>query len=460
MKTLVRSLWWKLTVANVVVTLLGSLLAVMTLGPALDAPAFRESVRPEHLATLLERERVLLEGRLDDPALAAGLLRAISDQLEDVQGPHGMYGIAYSSQPRVSLAVYAEDGRAVARIDAPGLALPATWLRGPRRLEAVSDAERLLVLPLQPAGMLVVRHFAEFSVVQNLKSTLDDTGASLWFLVVMVSIPGSVLGVGLTQWLARRLRRMAAASDAWAKGDFRPRIDDRRADELGRHALALDTMAARLDNHLRTEQALATLQERQRLARELHDGVKQQVFATGLQLHAAAQWLTRDPERAAEALRRAQAINQSVSGDLVEMLSRLKPDTADQPLGDVLRRALLPWAGQIEIQVAAPPDLVVSADAAHELSRIVAEAAANSVRHADARRIDVRVALSEDELVVEVADDGRGFDPARVREGMGLASMRQRVTLLPQGRLDLDSSGQGTRLIVRSRHAARAEAPA
>lgn len=107
-------------------------------------------------------------------------------------GPH--HGVA-----RVEALEY---DSAVSRLEAPSLALPAIWLPASQRLEAVSDAERLLVLPLQPVGTLVVRHFAEFSVVKNLQSTLHDNGAFLWFLVLMVSIPGSVLGVGLTQRLA------------------------------------------------------------------------------------------------------------------------------------------------------------------------------------------------------------------------------------------------------------------
>lgn len=451
MKALVRSLWWKLTVANVAVTLVGSLLAVMAFGPLLDARGFREVVRPAYLQTLIEGERALLGGRLDDPSLARGLLQAMAQRLLNVDGPQGLYGIAYSSDPRVSVAVYGGDGRAVARIDAERLPLPATWLRSPQRLEAVSDAERLLVLPLQPEGMLVVRHHAEFSVWKNLLSTLRDTGAFLWFLVLMVSIPGSVFGVGLTLWLARRLRHMAAVSGAWAQGDFNPRMDDRRQDELGTHALALNTMAARLQHHLKTEQDLATLQERQRLARELHDSVKQQVFATGLQLHAAYQWLQRDPARAHEALQRAQVVNASVAADLAEMLSRLKPAGASQPLGALLQRALQPWAGQIDTRVLAPDELVVASDTARELVRIVAEAAANAVRHARARQLSVQVSLDASELVLKVSDDGHGFEPAQACEGMGLASMRERAALLPGGRLDLRSSADGTMLVVRTR---------
>lgn len=453
MKITVRSLWWKLTVANVVVILLGSLLAVMALGPALDAHTFHEAVQPPRMASLLERERELLEGRLDDPVLAMGLLRTMERSLLDAQGSHEIYGIAYSSQPRVSLAVYTHTGRSVARIDAPGLELPATWLPGPQRLETISNAERLLVLPLRPNGMLVVRHFAEFSVWKNLQNTLTDAGSFLWFLILMVSIPGSALGIGLTHWLTQRLRRMAAASQAWSQGDFSVRINDHHADELGRHAAALNMMATQLECHIHTEQELATLKAHEHLARELHDGIKQQVFATGLQLHAALQWLARDTHQCAESLRRAQAINQTVSEDLIGMLSQLKPDhLAQEPLKVGLLRALQPWEGQIQSHVAATSNVFVPPGVAHELARIVAEGAANAVRHAAASRLDVQVTQEEGRLMVEIRDNGSGFDPNRIQEGMGLASMRQRASRLPDGQITLHTSAQGTQLIVSLRN--------
>ena len=446
MHPLVRSLWWKLALANVMVTLAGSLLAVMALGPGLDERVFRKIVKPEHLASLIQKERDLLGGRLEDQALAAGLVRVMSQRLNEVDGPHGMYGIVHSSEPRVSIAVYGDAGVSVAKLEAQGLELPPNWLASAERLEIVSDAERLLVLPLNPGGMLVVRHFAEFSVAQNLRSTLQDTGTFLWFLILVVSIPGLVFGLGLTRWLTQRLRRMADVSQAWSQGDFRQRMDERRSDELGRHARAMNAMAAQLTNHFRIEQELATLQERQRLARELHDGVKQQVFAAGLQMHAAAQWLDRDLAR--EGLGRAQDINASIATSVAELLSRLQPGATTVPLGKALQRALLPWSGQVHLRIDTPSNLEVPTEVAHELTRIAAEAVSNAIRHADAQRISVSLTESDGQVRLEVADDGHGFAASQAGEGMGLSSMRQRAAQLNKGKLVVQSSASGTCVAV------------
>jgi NarL family two-component system sensor histidine kinase LiaS len=359
-----------------------------------------------------------------------------------------MYGIVHSSEPRVSIAVYGDAGFSVARLEAQGLELPPNWLASAERLEIVSDAERLLVLPLNPGGMLVVRHFAEFSVAQNLRSTLQDTGTFLWFLILVVSIPGLVFGLGLTRWLTQRLRQMADVSQAWSQGDFRQRMDERRSDELGRHARAMNAMAAQLANHVRIEQDLATLQERQRLARELHDGVKQQVFAAGLQMHAATQWLDRDLQRAREGLGRAQDINASIATSVAELLSRLQPGATTVPLGKALERALLPWSGQVHLRVDTPSSLEVPPEVAHELTRIAAEAVSNAIRHADAQRISVSLTETDGEVRLEVADDGHGFAATQAGEGMGLSSMRQRAAQLNEGKLVVQSSSSGTCVAV------------
>jgi NarL family two-component system sensor histidine kinase LiaS len=448
MPPFIRSLWWKLAVANVLVTLAGSLLAVMVLGPTLDARVFRQIVKPAHLASLIQKERDLLGGRLDDQALVAGLVKVMSQRLNEVEGPHGMYGIVHSSEPRVSIAVYSDAGGAVARLEAPGLDLPTSWLSSNERLESVSDLERLLVLPLNPGGILVIRHFAEFSVMQNLRSTLKDAGTFLWFLILVVSIPGLAFGLGLTRWLTQRLRQMAVVSNAWSQGDFQPRMDERRSDELGQHARAMNAMATQLANHVRIEQELATLQERQRLARELHDGVKQQVFAAGLQMHAATQWLDRDLQRAREGLGQAQDINASIATSVAELLSRLQPGATTVLLGKALEQALLPWSGQVHLRVDAPSNVEVPTEVAHELTRIAAEAVSNAVRHADARRIDVRLTETVGHVRLEVVDDGHGFTTTHASDGMGLTSMRQRAALLHEGNLVVQSSASGTCVAV------------
>jgi signal transduction histidine kinase len=94
-----------------------------------------------------------------------------------------------------------------------------------------------------------------------------------------------------------------------------------------------------------------------------------------------------------------------------------------------------------------PPELPGASDV--ELLRVLQEALVNARRHSDARRVEVTLGVETREARVEVADDGLGFDPAVVREGVGLAGMRERAAALGV-RLELESApGEGTRVRAR-----------
>jgi signal transduction histidine kinase len=89
-----------------------------------------------------------------------------------------------------------------------------------------------------------------------------------------------------------------------------------------------------------------------------------------------------------------------------------------------------------------PPELPGAADV--ELLRVLQEALVNARRHSDAQRVEVVLAVGHREVRVEIADNGVGFDPASVREGVGLSGMRERASAL-EGRLEIGSTpGGGT----------------
>ncbi|WP_171013962.1 ATP-binding protein [Chitinivorax sp. B] len=445
-----KSLWWKLALSYVPITLIGSLLAAFSIGPMVDAVVFREVVAPPHLKALIEPERHILDGRLADVALAGKVARNIADHLSNVAGPSGLYGIRYSSDPKVSVAIYRTDGTRVAAHEAFGLMLPFHWATGPERLMVFSEGERWLSLPIKPGGTLLIRHQARFSILKNIQSSLRDAGASFWFLVIIVSLPGIALGAGLTVWLRRRLGHIAQVTDAWAKGDFSVKLRDTSQDELGRHAQSLDRMASQLQAHLATQQQLAALEERQHLARELHDNVKQQVFATGLQIHAAQRFALQDQDRTRQLLEQALVLNQSVQQDLSSLLLRLKPtDEGPQPLEIALADITMLWQQQITIHLMVPAAISLSSAMTHELRRIVNEALANTVRHAQASMVMIRVSQALTGLTLQIQDDGCGFDVNQVGQGLGLAHMRERAEALPHGVFEVVSSSDGTCLTVR-----------
>ncbi|MDC6171059.1 sensor histidine kinase [Paucibacter sp. XJ19-41] len=446
-----QSLWWKLSLGSIVVTLLGSMLVSLALSPVLDGQAFRQVVTPAHLRQLIETELRVLQGRRGDRALVTQMLDSIQQRLLNVDGPDGFYGIRESSDPQVSLALYDDGGRRVALRDNAVLALPAQWLPGPQRLEQVSAAERLLVLPLGDGSTLLVRHYARFDIWKNMRSTLSDAGSFFGWLVLLVALPGLLLGVSLTWWLAYRLRRLAQLTEGWAHGDFSMRLADDSRDELGEHARAINQVAGQLQAHVETGRELAALQERQRLARDLHDSIKQQVFATGLQLHAAQQWLERRPAKAALLLAEAATQNQAVHRDLGAMLSRLKPLEAArcQDLREELALRLQPWHAHLALRLELPDGLVLPIEQAHELACIANEAVANALRHGRARRVCLSWQADAGRAELLIADEGCGFDAAATASGHGLTNMRERAAALPEGALHLDSApGQGCRLAV------------
>jgi signal transduction histidine kinase len=83
-----------------------------------------------------------------------------------------------------------------------------------------------------------------------------------------------------------------------------------------------------------------------------------------------------------------------------------------------------------------------------ELLRVLQEALVNTRRHSGARRVEVILATEPSRSRAEVADDGRGFDPASVREGLGISGMRERALALG-GKLEIESApGKGTRVRV------------
>jgi signal transduction histidine kinase len=218
--------------------------------------------------------------------------------------------------------------------------------------------------------------------------------------------------------------------------------DERLIGLLAAHAaIALEN--ARL--HERSRE-LSIVEERNRLALELHDSVTQQLFGVALAAESASTLLARDPDAAAAELRRVGELARGAMEELRAVVFELRPASLEaEGLATVLRKhvdVLRRVSGRaIDLRVGEPPRL--APDAAAQVLRIAQEALGNALRHADAGQIRVRL----DGLVLSVADDGRGFDTAArdVRgHRLGLTSMEERATELG-GRLVVTSTpGDGT----------------
>jgi signal transduction histidine kinase len=185
----------------------------------------------------------------------------------------------------------------------------------------------------------------------------------------------------------------------------------------------------------------AIAEERSRLAREIHDGLAQYLFAVSANvalLEAGA-----EPDETLPLLREAAAAAQQEARFAILALSSA---AGRSPFDAALRRyvELVRSDGALEVQVEIDPAVRLSADEQIEAFRIVQEGLTNARRHSGARRAWVVVGARGRERVVAVRDDGRGFDPAAPAGGFGLRNMRDRAASLG-GALDLRSAaGTGT----------------
>jgi signal transduction histidine kinase len=207
--------------------------------------------------------------------------------------------------------------------------------------------------------------------------------------------------------------------------------------------------------HERARQA-AVLEERQRLARDLHDSVTQALYGVSLYAEAATRALAAgNTGPVASNLTEIRETTQEALSEMRLLLFELRPPLLEER---GLRGALESRLGAVESRAGLMTELLsegaerLDAETEQELYRVAQEALNNVVKHAHARRVTVRLEVSKDRAVLEVADDGVGFEPSlRNDGGFGLTGMRERAERLG-GTLHIESApDSGTRVHVEVR---------
>jgi signal transduction histidine kinase len=254
-------------------------------------------------------------------------------------------------------------------------------------------------------------------------------------------------------------------------------LRDRNGDLVGELLLLHDATEHRLAQTrlLAQQEVVATLRERERLARELHDGIGQTLGYVGMQAQAALKWVrSGNMEKAETVLGRLADVAQEAHADVRESILGLK---ADSPQGwsfiPTLRTCLEKYQKNYGIRTELALSDGVGEDtfepaAGVHLLRVVQEALSNSRKHGSARNLKVRIGLNQTRAHVTITDDGVGFD----RDGLGgvgdshfgLAFMRERLQQIG-GSMDIDSKpGAGTVLRldvpIRDRGRKTGESPA
>lgn len=189
----------------------------------------------------------------------------------------------------------------------------------------------------------------------------------------------------------------------------------------------------------------AALEERRRLARELHDSVSQQLYGITLGVQSARHFIETDPSYASESLDYALSLARTCQAEMRALLFVLHPEALETVgLVTALTRhaTALGTRHDLAVEIHCCPEPALSLAAKEALYRIAQEALYNVVKHARARRVTLRMLAAGANLVLEIEDDGAGFNPAAAFPGhLGLHSMRERAQRLG-GTMEIKSAAE------------------
>ncbi len=291
--------------------------------------------------------------------------------------------------------------------------------------------------------------FATAGVLLNVLIDFDATPTPtlLAFLATAAALVGACALIGWlvgedtargVQDVTRRIRDLAETERT-----ARPDVPVIAADEVGDLILA----ANELERRIRSEEAsLAATTERERIARELHDGVAKSVSVLSLEISSLA---ARAPGELRGPLARAEHLARTLAEELHAIVSEFRTRGETEPFSDALRRAIGAHdAATIEIDGDVER---VDGLARFEVLRVLEEAVRNATRHAHPRSVTARIGVEADMLHLTVEDDGSGTGPIDWSElasqgHFGLLGMRERAGLL-DGELRIEGRpGGGTRV--------------
>lgn len=269
-----------------------------------------------------------------------------------------------------------------------------------------------------------------------------------WPLLLLISgLMGTLAGVLVSRYISRRIVRITNSAAAWSRGEFVPIADPNR-DELSELGAELDRRALELAQLMDARRGAAIRDERDRIARDLHDVVKQRAFALSLNIATVQALLASAPEQADVRLRMAIEQAEALSRDLSDTIFDLREAQGGQwfealqhQLHDLALSGGLHFAARVSTAEAV---LLAKLDPniADAIALILREGLSNVLRHAHATQVELECAAAP-ALACRLRDNGRGFSVDAQRAGFGLRNMRDRAGATGLA-LHIHSDAQGT----------------
>ncbi|MBV9713257.1 MAG: hypothetical protein JO011_20330 [Ktedonobacteraceae bacterium] len=285
---------------------------------------------------------------------------------------------------------------------------------------------------------------------------LKNFGLATFFDVLVIAIIFSVIfgivstifGFFTARGFTSRFSKLSEVINQWSQGNFTAAIKDTNVDEISYMSLQLNGMVGQLQQFFQAQQQLAMLEERNRLARELHDSVKQQVFALSLQISTAKELVDINANAAKKRLELIEQQVQQTQQELTTMIHAMRPAVLESKgLAQALQEYAKDWAQQRSIQLAIQIETIQGIPPLIEDTyyRIAQEALSNVARHSEATHAQVSLRCVQKQLVMTIVDNGKGFAvDAKRGKSVGLLSMQERIEAV-NGHMNIESSpGNGT----------------
>jgi signal transduction histidine kinase len=321
---------------------------------------------------------------------------------------------------------------------------------------AMSDESRWLLnlrvpIPILPPilgrareGVVIIEDALNASAIDDISAALLHTHNCRTFIAIPLAIGQRYAGV---------LTLQSETPHSYRQRDKRvfEGIGELVVAALERVRLQAEQERARQENEKRARE-LAALEERTRLARELHDSVSQALYGIGLGARTARALLQRDPSRLKEPMDYILSLAEAGLTEMRALIFELRPESLEQ---EGLVTALLKQANSLQarhnirVQTRFCDEPPLSLDVKESLYRIAREALHNTFKHAQATEVSLSLTAEDGGYRLEIADNGQGFDVQEDYPGhLGLKSMRERTTTL-NATLTIESApGKGARISV------------
>ena len=273
---------------------------------------------------------------------------------------------------------------------------------------------------------------------------------TILLLVLFVAMIGLFVGYFLSRKWILWFQRMSGVLSKWAQGDFSEKMIQMEKKysiaEWEDLSATMNQMSEQLEQVVQTRQYLAAAEERNSIARELHDNIKQQLFSINMNLGAAKALSLKNPEMANEKVAISAQLSQDTLLELDSLIKTLRPiEVTDKTFASELKKLTEKWekSSGMELEVRTENLEQISSGAGADILSVCREALSNVVRHSGAKKARLVLEASEFGTNLLISDDGHGFDTSMEYSGVGLRSMRERVEAL-NGELKIKSSQEGT----------------